>query len=182
MKLTIFSIFMVVLVFALMPWTYAQEPSSLAGGDTPLKEVGNLLIGRWMSEITWAVDYPGIGKKGEKVTGYTVYRWIADGTAIECEWYAGKTTGKVLWGWDASSKQIKIFGLDSGGRWDEGTISKQGSKFVGTSAGSFMDGQRVDYKWEMTFQDDGNTLIETGATILAGVRNEFRDVFKRVAK
>ena len=80
-----------------------------------------------------------------------------------------------------ASKQVKIFGLDSGGNWSEGTFSKQGPKLVGATSGSFADGRRVEYKWEVTFQDNENTRIETGATILGGVRNEFRDTYKRVA-
>ena len=72
--------------------------------------------------------------------------------------------------------------MDSGGNYAEGTISKQGAKLVWASAGSLRDGRKVEYKGETTFEDNGNTRIETGATILGGVRNEFRDVYKRVVK
>lgn len=165
---------------ALLAVALSASPTPQQAG-TPLKDVGDLIVGRWMAEVTWAVDYPGIGKKGEKVTGYNVCRWIVDRTAIECEWLLGETTGKAIYWWDAASKQVKVFGLDSGGNWDEGTISKQGPKLVVASSGSFADGRRVEYKWETTFQDNGNTRINTGATILGGVRNEFRDTYKRVA-
>ena len=61
-------------------------------------------------------------------------------------------------------------------------MTKQGAKLVWASAGSFADGRQVTYKGETTFQDNGNTRIETGATTLNGVRNEFRDTYKRVPK
>ena len=134
-----------------------------------------------MSEITWAVDYPGLGKKGEKVTGYEICRWTIDGTAIECEVFGGKVTGKAIYWWDAASKQVRDLELDSGGNWAQGVVSRQGTKLVISASGGFADGRRVDYKREDTFQDNGNTRIATGATILKGVRNEFRDTYKRVA-
>ena len=171
----------IVALTALLALALSAAAAPQQAGSAPLKDVGDLIVGRWVSEITWAVDYPGVGKKGEKVTGYDVCRWIADRTAVECEGFAGKTTSKTLLWWDAASKQVKIFGLDSGGNWSEGTFSKQGPKLVGATSGSFADGRRVEYKWEVTFQDNGNTRIETGATILGGVRNEFRDTYKRVA-
>ena len=63
---------------AALPTVSAPEPSV-----TPLKEFGDLIVGRWMSEVVWAVDYPGLGKKGEKVIGFDIWRWAADGSAIE---------------------------------------------------------------------------------------------------
>ena len=84
-----------------------------------------------------------------------------------------------LYWWDAAAEQIKTVGVNSGGNHDEGTIEKQGAKLVWESSGSFADGQRVQYKGETIFEDNGNTKINVGATILDGVRNEFRDVYRR---
>ena len=147
-----------------------------------LQELGDLLIGRWTSDVTWAVDYPGLGKKGEKVTGFDVWRWTADGAALESDWLGGATSGRTLMWWDASAKQIRTLDVDSGGNWAQGTITKQGTKWKWTTAGAFSDGRRVEYESEMTFPDIGQSRINAGATILEGVRNEFRDAFKRVAK
>jgi len=159
-----------------------STPAQSQGKDTPLSELGDLIVGRWMSEVTWAVDYPGRGKKGEKVTGVEICSWVVDKTAIKCEGYAGETTWIGLYWWDAESKSLKSVGLDSGGNWAEGTIAKSGPKLEGSASGNFADGQRVKYEWETTFTNGGNTRIEKGATILNGVRNEFRDVFERVGK
>jgi hypothetical protein len=53
----------------------------------------------------------------------------------------------------------------------------------GPSSSAAQGGALAPYdKGETTFDDNGNTRIETGATILGGVRNEFRDVYKRVVK
>ncbi len=147
---------------------------------TPLQELGDLLVGRWTSDVTWAVDYPGLGQKGEKVTGFDVWRRTADGRALECDWLLGATCGRTLLWWDASAQQIRTLDINSGGNWAQGTVTKRGTKWAWATAGRFADGRRVEYQSETTFADDGRSRVDAGATILDGVRNEFRDTFKRV--
>lgn len=149
--------------------------------DTPLKDVGDLIIGEWSGEGIYAADYPGVGKKGERFTSAHTCAWIVDQAAIRCDGTGFATSSTSLFWWDAASKQVKNVGVNSGGNYSEGTVAKKGTKLVWESSGSFADGQRVTYKGETTFEDDGNTQISVGATILDGVRNEFRDVYKRVA-
>ena len=90
-------------VFAASCGQQAQPPAmerSPAGSVTAtsnsirqaLNELGDLLIGRWRWEINLAVDYPGVGKKGEQVVGFETCRWIADRNAIECAFAYGKAT------------------------------------------------------------------------------------------
>ena len=175
----------IVLLFvgqAALPATTRQTGKGATPAANPLMEYGDAVIGRWLADVTWATDYPGVGKKGEKVSGYAVYRWTADGMGIEEEFVAGKVSGRSLAVWDAGAKQIRMFGVNSGGNYSQGTISKQGAKFVGAEAGSLSDGRKVEYKWEITFEDGGNTLISAGATIINGVSNPYRDVFRRVSK
>lgn len=148
--------------------------------STALQELGDLLVGRWKSDVTWAVDYPGLGKKGEKVVGFDVWKRTADRAALECDWLLGDTCGRTLLWWDASTKQIRTLDVNSGGNWAQGTVTKQGTKWVWATAGSFADGRRVEYQSETTFADNGGSRVDAGATILEGVRNEFRDVFRRV--
>jgi hypothetical protein len=166
---------------ALLAVALSASPAPQQAG-TPLKDIGDLLIGRWTGEGIYAADYPGIGKKGEKFTSTHTCRWIAGQAAIGCEGVENKNTWTAFYWWDPGSKQVKYVGVNSGSNCHEGTITKQGAKLVWASAGSFADGRRVEYKGETTFQDNGNTQIEAGATILNGVRNEFRDTYKRVPK
>ena len=157
--------------------SFGQQQST-----SPLQAVGDLIIGHWTGVGVYAADYPGIGKKGEKFTTTRTCGWVAGKAAIRCEGGDNETTWTRLHWWDAAAKEIKHVGVDSGGNWDAGTISKQGTKLVWASAGSFSDGRKVEYKGETTFEDNGNTFVQTGATILGGVRNEFRDTYKRVAQ
>ena len=156
--------------------------ASAGAAIAPLKDLGDLLVGRWLADITWAVDYPGLGKKGDKVVGYELWKWSADSKALECDWLLGATTGKSFMWWDAATKQIRSLDVDSGGGGAQGTITRQGAKWVSMSAGSLADGHHVDYQSEITFPDNGQSRINAGATILNGVRNEYRDVFKRVGR
>lgn len=158
----------------------AQTPGQQS--RAPIKEFGDLIVGRWISDVTWAVDYPGLGKKGEKVTGFDAWRWVVDGAALECDWLLGATSGRTIMWWDASTKQVRTLDVDSGGNWSGGTVVKQDAKWVWVRKGSFADGRNVEYRSETTFQDNGRTRVDAGATILGGVRNEYRDIFKRVTK
>ena len=160
--------------------TWAQTSQQKAGN--PLNELGALLVGRWMGEVTLAYDYPGIGKKGEKLSEYDINKWIADDAAIETEWFAGKTTGKAIYAWDAASKQIKVIGVDSSGRLGQSTVTKQGGKWVYSSTGSFADGRRFESKGSLTFLDNGSTYIEEGTVIVGNEKNDYRDTYKRVSK
>jgi hypothetical protein len=159
------------------PASFGQQQSA-----SPLQDVGELLVGRWTGEGVYAADYPGVGRKGEEFTTTHTCGWVAGGAAIRCEGSHNETTWTGLYWWDAAAMEIKTVGVNSGGNWAEGTISKQGTSLVWASSGSFSDGRKVEYKGETTFQDNGNTYVETGATILDGVSNEFSDTYKRVAR
>jgi hypothetical protein len=169
---------LLVLLMGVCAWS--QTSPQKAGN--PLNELGDLLVGRWMGEVTLAYDYPGIGKKGEKISEYDVNTWIADKTAIELEWFAGKTTGKGLIAWDAASKEIKGFSTDSSGRFGQFTFTKQGGKWVYSGTGSFVDGRKSDSKGSLTFLDNNNTYIEEGTIIVGNEKNNYRDTYKRVSK
>lgn len=151
-------------------------------GASALGDVGALIVGNWTGEGVYAADYPGIGKKGEKFATTHLCRWTTGRAVIICEGSGKKSTWTTVYWWDAGAKQVKYLGLDSGGNSAQGTVAKQGAKLVWASAGSFADGTKVEYKGETTVQDNGNTYIEAGATILGGVPSEFRDTFRRVVK
>ena len=45
--------------------------------------------GRWIGEVTWITDWPGLGKKGDKVTGYWEGKMAEDGNAVIGRFFAG---------------------------------------------------------------------------------------------
>ncbi len=56
---------------------FAQGDKSSATIDQ-FREYGDIIVGRWVAEITLTDDYPGLGKKGDKLTCHSTTKWIAD--------------------------------------------------------------------------------------------------------
>ena len=45
------------------------------------KEFCQALAGRWVGDIAWIMDWPGFGKRGDKVTAYAENKIAEDGHA-----------------------------------------------------------------------------------------------------
>jgi hypothetical protein len=65
---------------------------------------------------------------------------------------------------------VKSLWIDSGGNWDMGTAKKQSSKIAFDTAGAFADGTPVQYNGEVALEDNGNTQIIAGATIVRSMK------------
>jgi hypothetical protein len=146
------------------------------------QEIGDLIVGEWTGEGVWAADYPGFGTKGDSFTSTHTCRWAVGNQAIVCEGVAGGPTWTSLHFWDPVAEQVRVVAVNSGGNYDQGTVVKQGDRLVTETSGAFADGQLVQYKWESIFENDGNTMVQMGATILDGVPTEFRDIYQRVRR
>ena len=158
----------------------AEKPSN----HSQLKEWGELVVGRWVSDITLIADWQGQSKKqGEKLIGHQSVKWIVDKMGIEEESFAGDTTGKTIYAWDAAAKQIKFFNVGSGGGFFEGTLMKKDKKWAWKLEGSLPDGTKMKGTGTWTAKDGGNTLILGGSVFLGGERLPgLHDVYKRVNK
>jgi hypothetical protein len=144
------------------------------------REIGDLLVGRWMFEQILDVDYPGLGKKGDKFSGQSICRYAADGAAIECDDFGGPTSAKKLWVWNRVNRRLEMLAVDSGGNWDEGYEVKQGPKLIGKSSGNLGDGSRVESLWETVSEKGGRLQRTSGTNIINGVRNSWRSTATRV--
>ena len=63
--------------------------------------------GRWIGDVTWLTDWPGLGKKGDRVTAYWEGVIIEDGNALHGRFYAGSGSSSHLVIFDAGAKQIQ---------------------------------------------------------------------------
>jgi hypothetical protein len=133
-----------------------------------------------MFEQVLDVDYPGLGKKGDKFTGQSICRYAADGAAIECDDFGGPTSAKKLWVWNRVNKRLEMLAVDSGGNWDEGYEVKQGSKVIGKSSGYLGDGTHVESLWETVSENGGRLQRTSGTNIINGVRSSARSTATRV--
>lgn len=155
------------------------------GSATPedFAEYGDLMVGRWIGEVTLIADYPGIGKKGEKVIGHAVTRWISDRRGLEGEWFGGQGVGKSIAFWDPASKRIVQYAVDSGGTIARWQIWKEGDKWVFEGGETLPDGSKTEGKGATIVKDGGSTLVFEGTFTMNGKKTmDMHDVYRRASK
>jgi hypothetical protein len=164
-------------------WGVAQGEKSTASIEL-FREYGDQIAGRWVAEVTLTDDYPGLGKKGDKLTCHSTTTWIADKNALEGEWFIGSATGKWLCYWDGASKTIKQVGADSTGAAGVTEITKVNGKWIEKNVGAYTDGTVTTGTITRTIADNGNTQIADWTDQLIGGKKiqDERDVWKRVSK
>jgi hypothetical protein len=139
--------------------------------------------GRWVGDVTWVADFPGFGRKGEKVTAYADCKTAHDGNALIVNYYGGNGSATWMVAFDAGAKQIKSLWVTSGGEVSHSTIYKDGKNWIEKGSGSKADGTKTQITYTVTITDGGNTHTWTGTTMIGGKEvDELRDVWHRVSK
>lgn len=120
--------------------------------------------GRWVGDITWVADWPGLGKRGEKATGYGDYRIVENGNALLGTFYGGGGSATLLTVFDEASKQIQERVVISNGYVSNGIVYKQDGQWRFRDAGGLPDGTKSTAVGTLTISDNGNThtLTSTG--------------------
>jgi hypothetical protein len=159
--------------------------SALAQESTrdDFKKYCQISQGRWVGEVTWVADFPGFGKRGEKVTAYSE-SWVAeDGNALIVRFFGGKGSGTGLIVYDARTKRIRSQWTDSAGSFSRSVISLVDGKWVEKGAGCLGDGTENKFTSTLTITDNGNTWTFTGPSTVGGKPvDEQHDVWHRVSK
>jgi len=157
----------------------------VASGTTrkDFEEFCKLQEGRWVCDITWVADWPGIGKKGDKVTAYSQCTVTEDGNALIGKFYGGNGSGTWLAGFDAGARQITSTFVRSGGYVGQSIIYKRCGNWVIKGAGSEADGTKAEHIITVAFTDNGNTRTETGSVMVGDKEIDVPgDVWRRVSK
>ena len=155
----------------------AQE-SSRADFD----ELCKAMQGRWVGDVVWTSDWPGLGEKGDKVRAYAEIKIIEDGNALLGRFYGGNGSGTWITAYDAASKNIRENWVTSGGTTWTKTWYKEDGKWVGILEGSNDDGSKIKAKDILTISENGNKHSYSGATTVGGEpADELRDVWVRVS-
>ena len=148
-----------------------------------LTEFGDLIVGRWIGDVTLIADLPGIGKKGDKVVAHGTGRRIADRRGLEEEYFTGQGTNTNLYFWDPAVKRIRQYGIDSGGTTADYEIWKQDGRWVFKGGGHLADGSRIEGKGTIVGKDDGNTVVYEGVFTVTGEKAfDLHDVYHRASK
>lgn len=147
------------------------------------QEYGQAMQGRWVGDITWVADWPGLGKKGDKVTAYIESTLTEDGHALITKFYGGNGSGTGMVAFDPLDKQIKAMWVVCGGYVGHTTIHKVDGKWVEKGVGALPDGTKNEFTSTLTISDNGNTRTSTGSGTLGGKKvDDQHDVWRRVSK
>ena len=98
--------------------------------------------GRWIGDVTWIADWPGLGKKGDKVTCYWEGRITADGNALSAVFYGGTGRSTGITYFDPGTKQIKGLVVTSGGTIFNLIFFKKDGKWQQHVTGNLPDGSK----------------------------------------
>ena len=171
----------VVFVFLLL--ASAGRANGQQASKEDFKEYCQAVEGRWIGEVTWIADWPGIGKKGDKVTCYTVTTIESDGHTLVSRFLGGGGTFTGITVYDASKQQIRGLGSSSGGTVFHTILYKKDGKWMEVITGSNPDGAKITAKNMLQISKDGKTHTWTGTTTIDGEEvDKLHDVWKRVSK
>ena len=138
--------------------------------------------GRWIGEVTWITDWPGLGKKGDKVTGYWEGKMAKDGNAVIGRFFAGNGSATSMIYFDAGSKKILEQVVTSGGTVWRGTITRHGEKFTSVITGSNPNGDLIESTNTLTMLEGGDKSIWTGKGKVGDELTTLNDTWRRVSK
>lgn len=178
-RFRVFSFLMSLLVMALLTTSSLAQDSTRAD----FEELRDLLKGRWVGDVIWVADWPGFGKRGDKVTAYFERKIAADGNALVSRYFGGQGSASTILTYDAGAKQIKELVATSGGTVWNNIFYKKDGKWFQQAVGSNPDGTKLEGQFTLNISDDGNTHRWRGTGTIGGKEaDEIKDVWRRVAE
>lgn len=115
------------------------------------------MAGRWVGQVTWVTDWPGMGTKGDTVTAYWEGRMSADGNLMIGKFFGGDGTEIMLSYYNPAKHRIRWTSVDSGGTIDQAIVYKQDGKWIRESEITKLDGTTGHLKGIGTITDGGKT-------------------------
>ena len=138
--------------------------------------------GRWICDVTWVADWPGGGKKGDKVTGYWRGHVAEDGNVMVTNFLGGSGSDIGLVYYDAAAKRIQATHVSSGGTVFQTTIWPDGDKWREAVDVTLADGTKGKFDRTFVYADSGRTLtIHINGKLGDEVITDQKDVARRVS-
>jgi hypothetical protein len=145
------------------------------------QEYCDLQVGRWIGDVTWVTDWPGFGKKGDKVTCYFEAKMVEDGNVMTTRFFGGAGSGTGLVFYDAAAKKIRLTWANSNGAMSLAVAFKKNGKWVEKGSGSLADGRKTEFTSTMNIEADGKTHTWTGSGTVGGEKTDDQcDIWRRV--
>ena len=139
--------------------------------------------GRWVGQVTWVADWPGLGKRGDKVTAYWEGRLTDDGNTMIGKFNGGTGSSTSFIFFDPADKQIKWLWVESGGRVCHTTMHSKDGKWFQKGTSVSPDGSESEYESTVTITDNGDTHTWTGSGTVDGKKiDDQHDVWHRMHK
>ena len=159
----------------------ADGKNEMQSTRADFQEFCQAMQGRWIGDLIWITDWPGFGKKGDKVTAYSDYRISHNGNVLQGRFNAGPGLGIGLYHYDAGKKQIEGRWVSSGGSvWNQ-VIYKKDGQWHNHETGSVADGRPIVMSSIHHFSDDGKTHRRSGSVKVDGKDQEpFQDIFRHI--
>jgi len=168
---------------ALLLTFLASQCSAQETTREDFKKYCEISQGRWGGEVTWVADFPGFGKKGEKVTAYAENWVVEDGSAMIMRFHGGQGSATGIIAYDPRTKRIRSQGVDSAGGFGRSVVSLENGKWVERGRGCLGDGTETTFTSTLTISDNGNTFTFTGPSTVGGKKvDEQHDVWHRLSK
>jgi hypothetical protein len=155
------------------------------GQDSTRKDFDKLcsdMVGRWVGDVTWITDWPGFGKKGDKVTAYWEGRMSEDGNVLIGKFLGGdgSSTGMIFY--DAVAKKIRATTVTSAGSVEEAVCHRDGKNWVQLVQFKLPDGTKGKVKSVGTITDGGKTWTWTmNGKVGDDEIKDQQDVWRRVS-
>ncbi|HAA61896.1 MAG TPA: hypothetical protein DCE39_13295 [Planctomycetaceae bacterium] len=159
----------------------ADKKTNMQSSPAEFKEFCGIMKGRWIGEVIWITDWPGFGKKGDKVTAYMDFSVAEGGNVMVGRFFAGPGSGTIMVHYDARTRQIWERAVSSGGNvWNHLVYKHDGEWHVQTT-GSTADGKKIAGSSVRHFSDKGKTQRWRGQWTIAGKKlDPLRDVFRHL--
>ena len=159
----------------------AEDGDKMQSSRADFKEFCKVMEGRWIGKVVWAADWPGFGKKGDKVTGYSDFRVSHDGSVMQGRFNAGPGAGVGLYHYDAGKKQIQGRWVSSGGNVWNLVIYKKDGQWHEHETGSVADGRPIEMSSIRHISDGGKTHRRVGTVKIGGEdQDPLQDVWRHV--
>ena len=141
------------------------------------------LEGRWIGDYTFVTDWPGGGKKGDKVTAYWQGRVCEDGNVMVTNFFGGANSSTGVAYYDEAEKQIHHTYVSSGGTVFQQTLWPDGNNWRNVTDITLPDGTKGSTNRDLVFTNSGNTLTRhINGHVGDDVIKDQKDVWRRVSK
>ena len=159
----------------------ADDNQKMQSTQADFKEYYDAMQGRWIGNVVWVTDWPGFGKKGDKVTAYSDFRISHNGNVLKGRFNGGLGSGIGLYHYDAGKKQIQGRWVSSGGSvWNQVIYQKDG-QWREHETGSVADGKPIVMSSIRHISDNGKTHRRSGSVKIDGKDQEpLQDVWRHI--